>query len=236
MGGPGLLDLIDRWDSGADLPPQARLALLLDPDGGGRPLGADSLGQRNRRLIALHRRWVDRPIEAHVACPACAATTEFVLPLEAMLELPDPEHDARIAVAGGSFRLPTMDDLAVVGADPRALAQRCAEKPDAELDAAGLAALGEAFDQADPLARLTVDAICAECGAAVAAEVDLAEFVTAELTRVIDLLLRDIDVIAGAYGWCEATILDLPASRRARYVALIAGRRGPRALDAEALG
>lgn len=236
MGGPELLRLIDRWDSGAGLPPHGLLAGLLEPVADGRPLGADSLGRRNRRLIALHQRWVDRPIEAHVACPHCSATTEFVLPLEAMLELSEPPRDAQVTVAGRHFRLPTMDDLAAVGPDPHALVGRCAIDPGVALDTAGLAALGEAFDRADPLARLMVDAACAECGAAVAAEVDLAEFVAAELARLVDLLLRDIDVIAGAYGWSEAAILDLPPTRRARYVELIAGPRGPRAVDMEALG
>lgn len=235
MGGAGLLDLVNRWDAGAGLPVHRRLATLLAADPDGAPLGEDSLGRRHRRLIALHEHWIDRPIEAHVACPACGTANEFVLPLAAMKAVADPPRGAQVTVADQVFRLPTMDDLAAVGPDPAALAQRCALAPGAPVDADTLAALGEAFDRIDPLARLAIDSACAECGGAVHAEVDLAEFVAAELTRFTDLLLRDIDVIAGAYGWSEAEILALPPARRARYVAMIAGRRGPRAVAGEAL-
>ena len=233
MDASGLLDLIDRWDTGAGQTAHRRLAALLGDEA---ELADDTLGRRNRRLIALHEHWVDRPIMAHVACPQCGTANEFALPLAAMKEQDDPSPDVRANVAGRSFRLPTMADLAAVGADPVALAQRCAVGRHPPLAPDRLRTLGDAFEALDPLAKLAVTSHCNKCGEAVAADVDLAEFVVAELTRFVDLLLRDVDVIAGAYGWGERDILALPPERRARYVALIAGRRGPRALTGEAFG
>lgn len=235
MVGRELFDLLDGWQSGAGEPAQRRFTALLDGEPG--ELASDSLGQRNRRLIALLTRWVDRPVEAHVVCPTCAGTNEFVLPLAAMTELPDPPPGARVDLAGHSFRLPTMEDIEELGSDAAALARRCADDqklgliPD--LDSGQLAALGDKFDALDPLARLTTDFACTACDKEICAEVVLEDFVAAELTRTIDLLMRDIDVIAAAYGWSERDIATLPAERRARYVGLIAGDRGPRALPRE---
>lgn len=234
MGRSDLLELVNRWETGGSEAAHRRLAALIETEPGGRPLGEDTLGQRNRRLIALHGRWIDRPIEAHVACPTCGTGNEFVLPLEAMQELPDPPPGARTKLGGSAFRLPTMAEAEACGADPAALARRCADDPAVRLDAQQLAMLSEAFDALDPLGRLTVASHCSDCGGEVTAEVDLAEFVAAELTRCVELALRDIDLIAAAYGWSEREILSLPADRRARYVAMIAGRRGPRALGGEA--
>ncbi len=231
MGGPDLFELLDGWRTSGAEPVTHRLAALL----GLAPaeLARDTLGQRNRRLIALLEAWVDRPVEAHVVCPACSASNEFILPLAAMKDLPEPLPGARVDYAGRTFRLPTMADIEALGPDPLALARRCADDPALELEPHDLAVLGASFDELDPLARLEIDSDCSICGQPISADVVLEDFVAAELTRTADLLLRDIDVIAAAYGWSEEAIAALPAARRARYVALIAGRRGPRSLEQE---
>lgn len=226
MEGLDLLDLLARWDAGAGAPAHQRLARMLSND----DLDGDTLGQRNRRLITLHQALMGTPIEAHVVCPACSTGNEFTLPLDEMLRLPVPSPQERVELDGMTFRLPTLADLDAAGIEPLVVARRCSIDEVVELSEDQLVRLGDIFDAADPLAQVAITSACTECGVEVTAEVDLAEFVAAEVSRFADLLLRDIDVIARGYGWSEREIVTLPAARRARYVAMIAGHRGPRAI------
>ena len=227
--------LFDHWPIGSGAAHGRLTALLRALGAGGAALAADTLGARNRRLIALHDMWVGGAIEAQVACAACATMNSFAVPKDAMRALP-PAQDALVTVAHGgrelAYRVPTMADIEAVGnaADVRlAMLDRCAAGPvriaAADLDAPALDAIETAFDRADPLASIVVESVCSECGAALAASVDLAAFVAADLDRLHAMLLRDVDTIASAYGWREAEILALPADRRARYIAMIADRR-----------
>lgn len=232
--------LFDHWPTSSGAAAHGRLAALL------RALGADAdllasetLGARNRRLIALHDDCVDGEIEAQVACASCATANGFVVPKDAMRLLPPAAPDAVIAVEHGArdlaFRVPTMADIAAIAeaGDLRlALLDRCALGPDhrsaAELDPVVLEAIEAEFDRADPLASIVVESSCSGCGTAIAASVDLAAFVASDLDRLHAALFRDIDMLASAYGWGEAEILALPAARRTRYVTMITERRaGP---------
>lgn len=227
--------LFDHWPIGSGVAHGRLTALLRALGAGDAALAADTLGARNRRLIALHDMWVGGAIEAQVACTACATMNSFAVPKDAMRALP-PAQDALVTVAYGgrelAYRVPTMADIEAVGdaTDVRlAMLDRCAAGPvrvaAADLDAAALDAIETAFDRADPLASIVVESACSECGAALAASVDLAAFVATDLDRLHAALLRDVDTIASAYGWGESAILALPAERRARYVAMIADRR-----------
>lgn len=233
-----LSSLFDHWPIGSGAA-HGRLTALLRASGtDDAALAADTLGARNRRLIALHDDWVGGAIEAQVACTACATMNSFAVPKDAMRALP-PARDALVTVAYGgrelAYRVPTMADIDAIGAaaDLRlAMLDRCAAGaatvPAADLDAATLDAIEAAFDRVDPLASIVVESACSGCGAALAASVDLATFVATDLDRLHAALLRDVDTIAAAYGWSEHEIVALPAERRARYVAMIADRRaGP---------
>ena len=110
---------------------------------------------------------------------------------------------------------------------PLRLARLCLIEGAPRLDAALLARLGDAFDQADPAASIALALSCSECGADVPVAVDVAPLVADAFARLADGLLRDIDAIASAYGWGEDAVLALPQERRQQYVALIAGRRRP---------
>lgn len=235
-----LLTLLDHWSVEPGPADHGRLAALLIARGADKPaLGEESLGERNRRLIALHDEWATGEIEARVTCAACTTANSFAVPKAAMRELPPPPPDAVVSVvhAGRSlrYRLPAMADIAAVagiGAMPAmraAMLDRCALDsdgvPTSQLDAATIDAIEAGFDQLDPLASIVVESACSDCGAAIAARVDLAAFVAADIDRIHAALLRDIDAIAAAYGWAEAAIVALPADRRTRYVAMIADRR-----------
>ena len=68
---------------------------------------------------------------------------------------------------------------------------------------------------------MQLDLTCPACGHAWQAPFDIATFVWRELDDWAQRTLREIHVIAGAYGWSEDEILQLSARRRQIYVEMI---------------
>lgn len=204
-----------------------------------------SLGTRNQRLLAVHQAWVRRPVDGHVTCPYCGTDNEFALPVRAVAELPSAAADAVARLeAGGvelTLRLPVLADLTSAAGRPPAgslyalACDTCVDSRVPDLDAGDLERLADAWEALDPAGSLRVDLVCAECGREITADADPADFVASDLDLLVDELMREVDMIAGGYGWSEEAILALPAPRRRRYVELIAEGRSPTRRAAAAL-
>ncbi|MFU8874996.1 hypothetical protein [Micromonospora sp. SL4-19] len=228
--GPNARDLARLWPLGRSRGAGPRVgALLVRLDG--EQARRDALGVQNQRMLALHRDIVGRPIEAVVGCPGCNAENEFVVPVEQICALPKPSPEAAVRLKVGDsevrFRLPTVADLEVLAGSSyaagiqRLAARTCLESDPPSLGAADLARLAQEWEALDPAGSIRVDLNCAECARPIAANVDPAEFVARDLDRTVESLLREVDVIARAYGWSEDAILGLAAERRRWYVELI---------------
>jgi len=235
MGAPNAAQLIALWDRSSGATAHSRLERLLAATEPQAALDTDTLGARNRRLLALHAALSDAPLDARLRCAACQTDNEFAVPAEAILACPAPDRALRVRIGTGggrrTFRLPLMADLHAVKGAPAAdalarIVEHCRVGPGGgePLDAAALERLAARFETLDPAALIVVDLNCAECKAALRASVDIAEFVAAAVDLVVDGLFRQIDAIARAYGWDEKAILALPESRRGTYVAMIAAR------------
>lgn len=242
----GAAELLSVWSPGASEASQRRLARVLALATPPEVLERDTLGGRNRRILALHRDLSDRPLEAKVAC-ACGTDNEFVVPVAAILSapMPPPGAEVRFGGSGVRFRLPVMRDLEPAAPPSgeargsfrpeehaRAIARLCClEESLPDLGPAELAELAAAFEALDPAAEIAVALTCAGCGGQMTARVDPALFVARELDQLALAALREIDRIARAYGWSEAEILALSPERRRTYCALIAG--GPVAVGTQ---
>ena len=88
-------------------------------------------------------------------------------------------------------------------------------------------ALVRAMAEADPLAEVLVDLACPACETTFVADLDLGAFVWAELSARARRLLREVDVLARAYGWTEAEVLAL-GERTARRLPRACERGRPR--------
>jgi hypothetical protein len=231
--------LIGAWNPSGRAPAHRRLAVLLAAIDDADACRHDTLGARNRRLLLLHRTLVGGPLEALAACAVCGMDHEFIVPADAILEMPAPAADARVRIRSRgrslSFRLPRMTDIEAASgaasvADVRhAVLERCRIEGDGQaISGAAAERLAREFEALDPAADIVVSLTCSGCGSGFAASVDLAGFIVRGIDRVVDSLYRDIDAIASAYGWDEPTILALPADRRRRYVEMIATRARPR--------
>jgi hypothetical protein len=91
-----------------------------------------------------------------------------------------------------------------------------------ELPEAAFAALDEALAAADPQADLELGVECPSCGERSSTRFDIGSFLWAELEHFAVRTLREIHVLASAYGWSESQILELGARRRL-YLELLEG-------------
>jgi hypothetical protein len=231
--------VLDLWERAERASPTDRAVMLACAGSDARPaeVADEPLGRRDARLLALHAQLSEHGLEGIAECPACAERVEFSVDPGALVAGAAAPAAAVPLEAGGivmTWRAPTSRDVAAAAAAGEAagaldvLLQRCvasatgADGPvePAALPPAARAALAQAMAAADPLAELLLDLVCPACGAAVVAELDAGEFAWAALRDHARRLLREIGVLARAYGWTEQDVLALGARRRAAYLEL----------------
>lgn len=218
---------------------RALTILAAASPGASRDALADlSIGERDTRLLQLRALVLGPRAEGFAECPRCAERIEF--PLDTAAIIPEglasarpPFAPARYEIESNGntirFRLPTSRDLAQVVAAPdssqglRRLMESCVFTPnDSTVPDETIAAVGQAMLQADPQAEITLRLNCPACGHEWDLLFDIADFFWTEIAVQAQRLLREIDVLARAYGWTEREILSLPAQRRQSYLEMLA--------------
>jgi len=91
--------------------------------------------------------------------------------------------------------------------------------PAFEMPTAWTEALADMLAERDPFTALQVDSPCPDCGHVNPAEVDLEALLLADFAACQRRLLEEVTLLARNFHWSEAQILDLPAWRRAHYIA-----------------
>ena len=216
----------------------AALLALAEPGADERSLAALPLGESARRLLGLHARWFGRRLACVCECPACGEAVEADCDTAALRDAapavdrePEPmtldEHGCTVR-----FRLPCPLDLAHAaraadaGAARRVLLERCvleAQRDGAPCAAAELpdevtVAVAAAMEYADPLADIGLALECPACGAAWTATLEPARFLLAAVEAAARDVMRDVHVLARAYGWTEGETLALGRARRRAYI------------------
>lgn len=204
--------------------------LVPDPAVPGRAAAAAGLAvpDRDRVLADVYRTAFGDTVESTVACEDCGAPFELSFSLAALVADRDgraapgaarPVADGVWEVDGVRFRLPTgADELAAgVAPDPEAaLVGACLIDGPAATEpvAAAMAELA-------PLIDAVVGGTCPECGATKAVSFDVQRY----LLRTIQLgrprLQREVHLLAVAYGWSRAEILDMTQADRRAHAAMV---------------
>jgi hypothetical protein len=221
---------LDLWQAAEALAPVDRALALAAAAGDAAPdeLARLPLGRRDARLVELHAAFAGPSLEATALCPSCGEPVEFALDVEALLG--SEGRPVEPLLVGGvtiEWRPPDSRDAAAAAAAgdasaaERVLLSRCVTAR--SLPPEARAAVAEAMAAADPLAEVLADLACPECGAKFVADLDLAGFVWAELRARAERVLRDVDLLARAYGWTEPEVLALGERRREAYLELAAG-------------
>lgn len=233
--------LLDVWERAAAVSPVARpLAILAaaEPGCSVDALGVEPLGRRDARLSALRASLRGSVVEATAACPGCGEDVEARFDQRHVWDAA-ASPGAPVEVEARGWRLVcrplTTADLVAAegdlldGAD--VLFERCvsaawrggerADPADAPPEVRD--AVEQALADADPAADVVLALVCPSCGEAWDAPFDLAAFVWAELDFEARRVMREVDVLARAYGWREPDILRLSPWRRRRYLELVFG-------------
>lgn len=197
------------------------------------------LGERDRRLLCLHRSQYGDTIQAIDACPDCGERIELEISVGSLLdELPEPGPcETTLGEFTVTFRPVTTEDLLAVRRAPdsaqaerqlRARIVTAASRAGVsissdQLSEAEIAALSLALDAADPMAEILLSAQCPACERGWSSLLEIAELLFGLLAREAQRVLVDVHALASAYGWTEDVVLALSEQRRRWYVARVGG-------------
>jgi hypothetical protein len=241
-------ELLDLWERGIGVPPVEQGLLLLQaayPEIPASHLLDLSIGQRDAILMRLRDKTFGASLSGLAVCPSCGEKVEISFPLVQLyanggrytdpLTLSSIAQPKRIETGGFelSFRLPNSRDLLRLPADSESarltLLQTCvldARRAGQPVDASDLSddvveTLTRQMDDSDPLANLHLPLNCPACKHSWEVMFDILSFFWSEINAWAQRLLRELHILASAYGWREADILAMSAWRRQKYLELI---------------
>ncbi len=229
-------ELLDVWEQGSSQSLLRRALTLLAaacPEVPPDALSQFSIGQRDAGLLALRELTFGPRCSAVATCPMCSEKSElefmtFDLLSERRLEAPQ-EMELKIDGFDLRFRLPTSADLAAAASSGQEIAsrevllERCLLAGAKPLPAGVASAVIEQMARSDPLADIQLAVTCAACSHNWSAMFDIVSFFWSEIHALALRLLRDVHVLASAYGWSEAEILALSPARRQAYLEMVTG-------------
>jgi hypothetical protein len=230
--------VIEVWERGSGRPPVERALVMLsactDEPAGSLP--ALTVGQRDVRLMAMYRRLFGETLSAFAECPQCSERLEYSMStrdLNITREIPADGENLTLVCGDCSLRLrlPNSLDLRVASqcrtvAEARTLlAQRCivtASVDVEELPDSIVEKIAARLAEADPLAEMLIHLTCTACRHQWQTVLDIEQFLWIKVASLAKRLLREVHVLARAYGWPEAEILAMTATRRQFYLEMTA--------------
>jgi hypothetical protein len=209
--------LAEAWEHGQSQHPLHRALTLLrvaEPELSLDDLAVLSIGERDRRLVALRRRLFGPRFEAVASCPGCSEKLDLDFTSDQL-----PSEPPRQGV-----RLPNTADLLAVANDPpeRRAAALLAICSGTELSPEEAAETERRMAEGDPMANVELRLVCPSCEHEWTALFDIASFLWTELNDWIVRLFNEVHTLARAYGWSEADILGMSARRRQVYLDQVA--------------
>jgi hypothetical protein len=233
--------LLGVWERGQAQPPvQQAMALLAAayPETSPDLLMGLSIGQRDSRLLTL-REWIfGSQLNSLAICSRCGERLELTFDVADIRAAPEaePSEEFALDVSGYAvhFRLPNSFDLAAITDDQehvarRVLLERCLLAVDHggeerlldQLPQLVVDAVVERMAQSDPQADVLLDLVCPACDHRWQESFDIVSFLWSEITAWAGQLLRDVHILASAYGWHEADIVAMSPWRRQCYLDMV---------------
>ena|SRR5215831_17673816 len=238
-------ELLSVWERGRSERPAQRALTLLAAACADTPteeLRRLTVGERDRRLLTLREWAFGSCLQSLADCPACGEKLEVECSIsdvrvahapELLEEFPitAAEHEVR-------FRLPNAGEVACLSADAEVssnqirLLERCvlsAHRYDGQVVPADrlptevVTAVTDRMAQIDPQADVQLALTCPACQHRWLAAFDIVSFFWNEITAWSRRLLREVHMLASAYGWSEAEILSLSPWRRQAYLEMVGG-------------
>ena len=213
----------------------ASIAAALAPEQA--PLLADlPLGVRERLAISVRSRTFGDDWQGIALCPGCRTPHEIAPPIDELVS--DVEPSEPVLLRSGDYELKirainSRDQAEVASSGSaeqgaRLLLERCvlsardASGPVAvaTLPASVVAEVEQRVAALDPGADTRLQLTCSDCETVWDVAFDAGEFFWREIATYAQRLLRQVHVLASAYGWREADVLALSPTRRQTYLEL----------------
>ena len=235
-------ELLEVWERGVRQHPVDRALTVLSASTGESrdELALASVGRRDALLLSLYERMAGGGLHAFAECPACTERLEYDLAVRDLLagegtRARDAELIMQIGDVRLRLRLLNSLDLAAAASctDAEAAARLLAERAviDAHYEAEPLEAAslpdaileeaGARLAEVDPQAETLIDLACTNCSHVWQVVLDIESFLWAQINALAKRLLRDVHVLAVAYGWREADILAMSSVRRGFYLEMV---------------
>jgi uncharacterized protein YbaR (Trm112 family) len=232
-------ELLTVWEKGIDRAMFERALLLLEAVSGESRanLAELTIGQRDLRLLELRDMLFGRTLPCLTACPACREPLELNLDSDDLrvakgIHPGQARHTLAIDGLTLEYRLPDSFDLSAASSAPDSLNVREIVLGRCLLAAGGgdnevaynalppnvLDALATAMAEADPQSHLELALTCPSCGQNWSAVFDIVSYLWSEIQNWAMRTLREVYLLASAFGWREADILALSPLRRQLYL------------------
>lgn len=235
---PGLLQV---WERGlAQSPVQRALTFLAVacPEIPAKDLAELSIGQRDACLLTLREWAFGSQLVSVVDCPNCGDCLELNFNIADIRVASDTPPPSTLSLEMNDyvvrFRLPNSSDLAVITSQDPAIAQRkllerCLleatyhQEPHSpeHLPSQVLSSVVERMALADPQAEVKLSLTCPACQHSWKSVFDIVSYFWDELNAWAIRLLREVHVLASAYGWHESDILAMHPHRRQLYLEMV---------------
>lgn len=234
-------ELVNAWESGLDRHPVSRALALLAccSDHSRDTLAALPIGRRDALLLEVYERLFGPAMDAFAECPACSEPLEYSLvaaDLRGPLKAPF-ENELMLDTHGFQLhlRLPNSEDLERAGrfndlsTARRFLLESCIAEashagspiPNSAVPDSLSEEIEACITQADPQTEILIRLCCSACQHSWQVLFDIERFLWVKFSALAKRLLREVHTLARAYGWSEADILSLSASRRQAYLEMV---------------
>jgi hypothetical protein len=247
MRSPSTANLLTFWERGLSqslIHRAVNLLALTYPEMTIEQAASLSIGQRDRLLLALRERLFGSEMVSLATCPVCSDHLELRFHTSDLCNIPATESTTLALSVEGydvEYRLPTSQDVMEIAysatettelvATKNLLLERCLlsvlhqGQPTSakELPESVVEAIAAAMSQADPQADIQLALACPACGHQWQVLFDVVTFLWSEIHTWAKRVLREVHLLASAYGWREADILAMSPQRRQLYLEMIGG-------------
>ncbi|MGB2604284.1 MAG: hypothetical protein WBC78_11870 [Candidatus Sulfotelmatobacter sp.] len=222
---------------------------LASPESSPGALARLSIGRRDANLLQLREWAFGSELAMMAACPSCGQAVELTVPVAELRAPPDPAGDPTgIPIMSAAndlesslmvrdyqvrYRSPNTEDVAgcaglELATGRRKLLACCVTearhqgKPVSAEDLPEDVAqeVEEQIAAIDLQIDMRLDLTCPECHQHWKEVFDIVSFFWTEIDAWARRILREVDVLARAYGWRESDILALSPMRRQIYMAM----------------
>jgi hypothetical protein len=236
-------DLLNLWERALTQRPVQRALELLaiaHPELTPEQLQEFRIGRRDEDLLTIREALFGPRLDCLTTCPKCSERLEIAFDTGQLRATPNAADPmTTYAMVQGDceleFRLPNsadmlwIADLSDVTLARRELFERCLQKAvrngvpilATDLSDEIVRATAARMSEVDPQADIQIALTCPACSQQWSTAFDIASYLWIEINAWAMRLLREVHLLASAYGWRESEILALSPLRRQLYLDLI---------------